>query len=122
MDKLIINNAKFQCFVGTQPEELTSRQEVTIYTEMEFDIAKSAETDELIHTIDYRDVNKRIEIILENRHNLIETIAENIAKDLLNIFDIDKILVKVNKPGSLKNAKYCSVEITRCSTRAKELI
>ncbi len=113
MDKLIINDAKFMCFVGTQPEEIEAKQELNVYVEMDFDIRKSATSDDLIDTIDYRDVNHRIEIILTNQHNLIETIAEKIAQDILNEFEIKKVLVRVNKPGSLKNAKCCSVEILR---------
>lgn len=113
MDKLIINEAKFQCFVGTQPEEIIAKQEISIYLEVIFDIRKSAKTDDILDTIDYRDINKRLELILDKQHNLIETIAEEIADDLIKIFKIDQILVRVNKPGSLKNALFCSVEITR---------
>ncbi len=113
MDKLIINEAKFQCFVGTQPEEIISKQEITIDLEIIFDTKKSAETDDVLDTIDYRNINKRLELILDKQHNLIETIAEKIANDLIKIFEIDEILVRVNKPNSLKNASFFSVEITR---------
>jgi len=113
MDKLIIDDAVFLTYVGTQPEEVTSKQEIKVYIEIEFDIRKSAQTDDILDTIDYRDINHRLKLIFEKQHNLIETIAEEIAQDLLVNFDINSVLTRVNKAGSLPNAKQCAVEIIR---------
>ncbi|MCP3659717.1 MAG: dihydroneopterin aldolase [Bacteroidetes bacterium] len=118
MDKLIINEAKYQCFAGTQPEEIISKQEILIYLEIFFDIQKSAETDDISDTIDYRDINKRLKSILQKQHNLIETISEKIAKDFIKKYEIQEILVRVSKPSSLKNVKNFSVEIRRFNSNS----
>lgn len=120
MYKITIKSAKFFCSIGITPEERKKKQEIMIDVELFLNTKKTAKpfflSDDIKHTINYSEVHNSLKNIAENKeYNLIEALAENIAKEILNKFKIDKILVSVKKPKALanRNVEYVAVEIIR---------
>ena len=94
-----IKNASFYAYHGARQEEQNIggkfETDVDIYT----DFSRAAETDDLSLTINYHEVYKFInKIVQEKKYYLIETIATIIADGLLQHYPkIYKIAVRVRK-------------------------
>lgn len=73
----------------------------TVSVELFLDVSKAAENDTLDKTVDVaaaHDVVK--EIVTGETLNLVETLAERIAADLLKAFDINAVRVRMHKDRS----------------------
>ena len=116
MDKIIIKEAKFDCNVGVTDKERGRKQRIIVDVELFADLRKASHTDNIKNTINYSEVYKSIRNVAEKKdYRLIETLAENVAKEILNNSPAKKVVVRVEKPMALakKNVKYAAVEIIR---------
>jgi len=115
MDKIILKEAGFLCNVGVSAEERRKKQEIFIDVELFLDTKKAAKTDDLKYTVNYSEVYDTIKNIVERKkYKLIETISQDIAENILNKFNAEKVLVNIQKPKlKNKNLKYAAVEILR---------
>lgn len=112
MDRIMIKDAHFSCNIGIFPKERSKKQKIFVDAEMFFDTRKAAQKDDLNFTINYSDVYYLMKSIAEKKeYKLIETLANYIAKGILDKFNAQKITVKVKK--RLPNMKYAAVEIAR---------
>jgi len=94
-----IKNAQFYAYHGALKEEQNIGGKFEIDVDMYTDFSKAADKDELSLTTNYHEVYKFLDkIIHSHKYYLIETIATQIADDVLQGFaGIDKIVVKVRK-------------------------
>lgn len=70
--------------------------------------------DELSHTIDYDTLATHIRDVAGGEHlHLLETFAEHVCARILTDTRIDKVRLKVEKPGSVADAICSGVEIER---------
>ena len=77
----------------------------------------AAGTDNIAWTIDYAQVAEHVRQLAKKRaRHLIETLAEEIAADLLKAFPIRKIDIEIKK-FALPNAHHVSVKIERARER-----
>ena len=114
MDKIIVEQARFSLYLGVTEEERTQLQEVVVDLTLFCDTQRSAHTDNLKDTIDYYPLYQRIKkLLIEREYRLIETVAESIAKDLLQCQGVQKVSVCVKKPQALPYAAYAAVYIVR---------
>lgn len=116
MDRIIIKEARFMCNVGVSEKEREKKQLVVIDAELFLYLKKASSSDDIKNTVNYSELHSVMKNVAENkRYKLIEAMAENIAKEILNNFSVKKIIVRVMKPSALskKNVKYAAVEITR---------
>jgi D-erythro-7,8-dihydroneopterin triphosphate epimerase len=112
---LIINikNLRLRTVVGIFEWEKKIKQDIVINLEIEFDGSKAIEKDDIEYTIDYKSVTKKIISEVENREfNLIERIAGDVAKIILEDKRVQRASVKVDKPGALRFADSVSVTLT----------
>lgn len=116
MDKITIKGALFLCNVGISERERRKKQKIFIDVELFLDAKKAGQTDDLKHTVDYSEVYDSIRrTIKRKKYRLIESIAGNIAKNVLNSFNVNKVSVTIKKPGALarKNVEFVALEIMR---------
>ena len=116
MDKIIIKNAKFECNIGVTGIERRKKQEILIDIGLFFDAKKASLTDDIKNTIDYLKIHESVKNVAEKReYNLIETLAEEISKEILSNYPVKEIIVRVKKPGALrkKDVECAAVEIMR---------
>lgn len=99
MSVVRIKNAVFYAYHGALKEEKSIGGKFEADVEMHFDFSKAAKNDALELTVNYVDVYKIInDLIHKKRFNLIETLATEIADDLiLKIPLIEKLTVRIRK-------------------------
>ena len=117
MDKILMNNLGFYGYHGVLKEEATLGQKFFIDIELYLDTREAGQTDDMNKSVSYADVYELVKEIVENkRFNLLEALAENIAEEVLNKFDLLKgIMVRVKKPEAPVPGiyDYFGVEIKR---------
>ncbi|MCK5780031.1 MAG: dihydroneopterin aldolase [Psychrilyobacter sp.] len=116
MDKIYINNIKAFGYHGAIAEENVLGQnfyaDITLYKSLK----KAGLTDNLDESVSYVDAYYDVESIIKNeKYNLIEALAENIAMTLLKKYAIKKVKVKIRKPGAPidGNFDFVGVSISR---------
>ncbi len=94
-----IKNAVFYAYHGALKEEQSIGGKFEADVDMFFDFSEAAENDDLSKTINYDEVYKFINgVINDKKYYLIETLATIIADNLLIKFPVlDKVNVKVRK-------------------------
>ena len=116
-DKIFIRGINVSASVGVTQKELRIKQKIIIDVELTKDISKAAETDDLQYTINYADVTNEIKLLISKKqYKLIETLAEDVAKQILAKYNPEQVTVKVHKPemASLRlGIKDVGVKITR---------
>ena len=114
MDIIFLHGLKVDAVIGIWDWERKIRQTVVIDLDMATNIRKAAETDSVDDTLNYKLVAKRVQqFVSDSEFQLVETLAENIARIVIEEFDIGWVRVRVNKPGAIRGAKDVGVIIER---------
>ena len=101
-DKILLTGMEFLGHHGCSEEERKIAQPFIIDAELLLDLSKSGNSDNLNDTVDYVQVFKEVEQIVTGKpRNLIEAVAEDIAKTLLKKFSlIDTVKLTIHKPAA----------------------
>lgn len=117
MDRIYLKNLVFRAHHGALPEETALGQRFEVDLVLEADLQAAGKTDDLILTVNYAAVYRRVaEIVTGAPCKLIECLAETIASAILTDFPrVEQITVTVRKPfvplpGPLD---YVAAELTR---------
>ena len=117
MDRIIIRDLAFFAYHGVYDEEASLGQRFYFDLDCYLDLRPAGESDNENDTVRYDHIAKRVEtIVLNQRFQLIEALAEAVARDLLTNMDkLDSLRVRVRKPEAPIPAivKDIAVEITR---------
>jgi len=115
MDKIYIRDLLLRCIIGIYPEEREKLQDVLLNIEMSCaSHAKAASSDDIIDTVNYKTITKKIIKIVESSdYQLIETMAEKVAEICLEDKRVYDVRVCIDKPGALRFAKSVAVEVFR---------
>ena len=77
-------------------------------------LKKLSQSDSIEDALDYKAVSKRVkQFIQESQFNLIETAAENVAKIILEEFDVQWLKLRVSKPFAIRGSSNVGVCIER---------
>jgi len=97
MNKIVLRGMEFHGFHGVFPEEATLGARFNVDVEMMVD---KHQGDELDQTVAYDEVYEVVrEEVMEKTYKLIESLAEEIAKGILEKHEmVKKLLVRVHKP------------------------
>ena len=100
MDKIILSNLGFYAYHGVLEAEKVLGQKFFIDAELLLDTKEAGKSDDLTKSVSYADVYEIIKDITENkRFDLIEALAETIAKEVVDSHSmIQSIMVRVKKP------------------------
>lgn len=100
MDKIILHQMEFYGYHGVLPEEAVLGQKYIIDITVELFLQKAGQTDQLSDTINYSELYQIAQQVTQGeRYQLIETIAEKIAGQVLQQFlGVSSVEVKVHKP------------------------
>ncbi len=106
-----IKNLRLRTILGVNPEEREALQDVVINVEIEVDGQKAVETDSLAHAVNYRELTKRVIDRVERFSGyLLETLANQILKLIMEDKRIKRAVVEVDKPYALRFADSVSVQ------------
>ena len=116
-DRIVLVGMAFEARHGVNDWEKEQAQRFEVDVELFLGTRSAGASDELGQTIDYRDVYEAVRRVLEGPPvDLIETLAESIARDALAANDrARKVIVRVRKPDVQLGGPlaYAGVEVIR---------
>jgi dihydroneopterin aldolase len=103
--------------IGVPDDERRDPQRLLVSLEMTVDsFSHAAATDNILRTVDYFKVAQRVKNFAADKpRRLVETLAEDLANDLLHMFPMQKLSLEIKK-FILSDAQYVSVKIERTPT------
>ena len=114
MDIIFLSGLTTECIIGIWDWERRVKQKVVIDLEMGSDIRKAARTDVIEDTLDYKGVAKRLlSFVGESEFQLVETLAERIARVVVTEFDVPWVRVRLNKQGAIRGSRDVGILIER---------
>lgn len=124
MDKISLPQMEFMACHGVYPEEKVNPQLFRIGVEMDTDITKAGESDDLADTVNYAALYLSIKNLVENHtFALIEKLATEIAQMILGEEKVAAVTVTVEKAGAQVTAEVAipaRVSITRRREQERE--
>ena len=114
MDKVFIEALEIDCVIGIYDWERSIRQPVQLDIEMAFDNRRPAASDDIADTLDYKAVSKRlIQFVGDSSYGLVETLAENCARIILEEFGVEHVRLKLSKLGAVRGSRAVGVIVER---------
>ena len=113
MDYIFVRDLRLQTLIGFHRRERIVPQ--TIRIDLEIGIANTAvfSSDKVADCIDYDKVTTRIREVSATHVNLVETLAERVARLLLDEFGAAWVEVSIAKLGILKDVGLVGVTVER---------
>lgn len=113
-DKILIRGIAINCIIGINPNERRIKQEILINVSIETDFSKL--NDNIKNTINYSSVYKFIKkFVSVSKYFLIETLGDELAKQLMIEFNINKLDIEVIKPSVFNEKEIVSIKLSRTS-------
>jgi dihydroneopterin aldolase len=99
-DRIVLQGIRVDGHHGVPDEERARPQPFEVDVELHLDLAPAGRSDDLGRTVDYARVDEIVRRIVGTRSfRLLETIAEQIAGEVLATFEVDEVVVRVRKPS-----------------------
>ena len=113
-DKIIIRDLLVQGIIGIYPEERTKKQDILVNVWMYTDITQAGTSEDLNFSVNYASVaDSIIQRIETGQDLLVEKLALDLARMILQDFGVARVGVRVEKPSAVSAAKGVGVEIER---------
>lgn len=115
MDKIIIKDLLLRGILGINPDERVKRQDILVNIVLYADIRAAAESDDIEDAVNYKTITKQvIERVEAGSDFLVEKLVSDIARMILADHPtVQKVQVRVEKPGALRFADSVGIEIER---------
>jgi dihydroneopterin aldolase len=113
-DIVFIEDLRIQTVIGIFDWEREITQTVSLDLEMTFDIGRAGASDKIDDTLDYKSVAKRLIAFVEgSEFQLVEALAEHCARIVLEEFPVERVRLKLSKPGAVRGSSAVGVIIER---------
>jgi dihydroneopterin aldolase len=113
-DLVFIEDLRIQTVIGVFDWEREITQTISLDLQMAFDISRAAASDDIVDTLDYKAVSKRlIQFVEGSEFQLVEALAEHCANIVLNEFPVTWLHLKLSKPGAVRGSSAVGVIIER---------
>ncbi len=117
-DQIQIRDLLLRTIIGINDEERRDRQDVLINVVLYTDLQRAGHSDDIQDSVNYRTLIKRvIKLVEESQFYLVEKLAAEIAAICLEDARVERVQVRVEKPGALRFARSVGVEIERTRTQ-----
>ncbi len=116
VDSIILKGLEFMACHGVLPQEKSEPQPFLVDAQLYLDLRAAAASDDLDRGVDYSQVYRSIEAVVQgSTFNLIETLAENIARRILEEYPVEAAAITVKKPQAPMPGpfQYAGVHIFR---------
>ena len=114
MDKIIIKDLTGRGIIGINEWERTARQEIVMNITLFADLSRAAKSDSLAVSPNYRTIAKALLACAEDSERFtVEALAEDLAAICLKEEGVERVIVRVEKPGALRFSTSVGVEIER---------
>lgn len=107
-----VKDLLIRTIIGFNPGERDNRQDVIINLEIETDAERAVLSDKPDGILDYKEVTKKvIKLVQESKYNLLEKLANEILRAVMEDEKVKRCRVEVDKPHALRFAESVSVEM-----------
>jgi len=114
MDKVIIKNLLARGIIGIRDWERKRVQDILINIILFTDTRRAAETDDINDCADYSEVAKKMQAHAESAGKFtVEALANDLAGICLAQNNVQRVIVRVEKPTAVRFAESVGVEIER---------
>ncbi len=114
MDIIYLRDLRIETVIGVYRWEREMRQTLVLDLELGTDIRAAAASDAIADTLNYKDVAKRVmAFVAASRYQLVEALAEAVAKLILDEFPVPWLRLTVNKQGAVSGVRDVGVRIVR---------
>ena len=114
MDKVFIKDLKVRGILGIHEWERVTPRDIIINVSLYTDTRRAARTDDIADCVSYSDVARKIRAHAESAARMtVEALANDIAKLCLLEPKVQKVVVRVDKPGAVPEAESVGVEVER---------
>lgn len=119
MDQVFIKDLRVQGIIGVGEQERSKPQEILINVVIFTEILKGGKTDKIEDCVNYRTVAKKIIAnVTSSKRYTVEALATDIAELCLEDKVIQKVRVRVEKPGAVRFSGSVGVEFERSQPTA----
>jgi dihydroneopterin aldolase len=116
MDRIFITALAAEAVIGIYDWEREVKQRLEIDLEIWVDLGAAARSDAIDDTLNYKSVAKRVLALVEaSRYRLVEALAGEIARVVLEEFKVARVRVTVHKPGAIRHSRDVGVVVERGS-------
>lgn len=113
-DLIQISDLLLRTIIGINDEEREKRQDVLINLTMQVDLREAGRSDDISDAVNYRTITKEIIDLIENsQFQLVEKMADEVAKICLKDERVQQAIVRIEKPGALRFARSVGVSVER---------
>jgi FolB domain-containing protein len=117
MDKIIIRDLLLRGIIGINPDERVNQQDILINIVIFADIRPAAASDSIDDAVNYKSITKRvISHVDASSDQLVEKLVTDLARLILSEYPVERVQVRVEKPGALRFAESVGIEIDRTRT------
>jgi FolB domain-containing protein len=114
MDQVFISDLVARGIIGVNDWEREKRQEIRLNITLFGDLSKAGESDDIRDTINYSTVAKKVLAHAETAQRFtVEALAADLARLCLEEAGVQKVRVRVEKPGAVRFSRSVGVEIER---------
>ena len=122
MDKVIIKNLLARGIIGIHDWERKRAQNILINLALFTDTSSAAESDHIDDCVNYSTMSKKILAHAESANReTVEALANDLAKICFEDGGVQKVIVRVEKPGAVRFAESVGVEIERSRPPRKNM-
>ena len=114
MDRIFITALTAEAVIGIYDWEREVKQRLEIDLEIWKDLLAAGKSDAIEDTLNYKSVAKRVLALVEgSRFRLVEALAGEIARIVLEEFQVARVRVTVHKPGAIRHSRDVGVVVER---------
>jgi dihydroneopterin aldolase len=114
LDKIFLRGLKVDAVIGVWEWERQIRQTIEVDLELATDVARAAESDTIEAALNYKDIAKAlIDFVSHSEFQLVESLAEALARVTVLDFGIAWTKISVSKPGAIEGSREVGVIIER---------
>lgn len=114
MDKVVIHDLLVRGIIGINDWERKRAQDILLNVTLFTDTRRAAETDNIADCVNYSTMSKRLQAHAESAQRLtVEALANDLVKICFEDKAVQKVILRVEKPGAVRFAKSVGVEIER---------
>jgi dihydroneopterin aldolase len=113
--RVFVHGLEIVASVGLLEHEKRYEQRIIVSVDLDVRDDYDGISDRLADVLDYSKVVDDIARLIQSEHvNLIETLAERIARQCLTDKRVERVRVRIEKPEVLPSCRSVGIEIERC--------
>jgi dihydroneopterin aldolase len=114
VDRIFLRDLKVETVIGIFEWERRVRQIVSLDVELATDVRGAARADSIDNALNYKQIAKRLTAFIgETKFQLVESLAEAVARIIVTEFSVAWVRVSVAKPGAIEGSREVGVTIER---------